>query len=153
MMQLTSPAFKEGGKIPEKFTCEGDNISPELSISGVPFYAVTLVLIMDDPDVPESVRRDKMWDHWIVFNMPPRTSRIPENAQPSGILGKNTDGDLAYQGPCPPDREHRYFFKLFALNIELPLRPGASKAEVEKAMEGHVMDSAQLMGRYEKRNK
>ena len=151
MMQLTSPAFQEGGKIQEKFTCEGDNISPELSISGVPFYAVSLVLIMEDPDVPESVRRDKMWDHWVIFNMPPRTSRIPENSQPSGIPGKNTSGDLTYQGPCPPDREHRYFFKLTALDTELALRRGASKAEVEEAMQGHILATAQLMGRYEKR--
>lgn len=151
MMELISPSFKEGGKLPEKFTCDGDNVSPELSISGVPTYAASLVLIMDDPDVPESVRREKMWDHWVVFNIPPRTSRIPENSQPKGIPGRNTAGDLSYQGPCPPDREHRYFFKLYALNIDLPLRSGATKEEVERAMEGHIMASAQLMCTYNRK--
>ncbi len=153
MMELTSPSFREGGKIPEKFTCDGANVNPELSISGVPTYAATLVLIMEDPDVPESVRRDKMWDHWVLFNIPPRTSRIPENSQPKGVSGKNTGGELGYQGPCPPDREHRYFWKLYALDIDLPLHSGASKADIEKAMEGHIMASAQLMGTYERKNK
>lgn len=147
-MELTSPAFKHGGKIPEKFTCDQDNINPELNISGVPPYAASLVLIMDDPDVPASVRPDCMWDHWIVFNIPPRTSRIPENSQPKGVCGKNTAGELSYQGPCPPDREHRYFFKLYALDVELSLRPGATKKEVESAMEGHIMEETELMGRY-----
>lgn len=148
MMELTSPAFKPGGKIPSKFTCDQDNINPELNISGVPPFAASLVLIMDDPDVPPSVRHDRMWDHWVVFNIPPRTSRIPENSQPKGVPGKNTEGELCYQGPCPPDREHRYFFKLYALDTELALRPGATKAEVEKAMEGHVMAQTELMGTY-----
>ncbi len=150
MMELTSPFFKEGGEIPEKFTCDGENINPELSISGVPTFAAALVLIVDDPDVPEAVRRDRMWDHWVVFNIPPRTSRIPENSQPKGIAGKNTSGELGYQGPCPPDREHRYFWKLYAIDRELPLRAGASKIEVEKAMEGHIMATAQLMATYKR---
>ena len=151
-MKLSSPSFMQGGKIPAKFTCDGDNISPELNISDVPHYAACLVLIMDDPDVPVSVRADQNWDHWIVFNIPPRTSRIPENCQPKGVPGKNTGGDLCYQGPCPPDREHRYFFKLYALNTELALRPGATKAEVEKAMEGHIMEQTELMGVYQRNN-
>jgi Raf kinase inhibitor-like YbhB/YbcL family protein len=152
-MKLTSPAFTEGGKIPSKFTCEGENINPELNISGVPAGAKALVLIIDDPDVPEFVRKDRMYDHWVVYNIPPSTVKIPEKSQPSGTPGKNTAGTLIYVGPCPPDREHRYFFKLYALDSELGLPKGASKTEVEKAIHGHVIAEAQLMGRYEKRKK
>lgn len=152
-MQLTSPAFAQGEKIPSKYTCEGQNISPELRISGVPSQAKALVLIMDDPDVPAFVRKEKMWDHWVVYNIPPSTTVIPENSQPQGIPGKNTGGDLNYMGPCPPDREHRYFFKLYALDQPLPLSSGASKSDVEKAMVGHIIAETQLMGRYEKHKK
>ena len=149
-MKLTSPAFKEGGKIPSKYTCQGENVNPELEISGVPSNAKSLVLIMDDPDVPEFVRKDKMYDHWVVFNIPPSTSDIPENTQPSGTPGKNTGGGLTYTGPCPPDREHRYFIKLYALDTELKLQQGAAKKDVEKAMQGHILSQTQLIGRYEK---
>lgn len=149
-MKITSTAFLEGEKIPSKFTCEGLNINPELHIEAVPAGAKALVLILDDPDVPEFVRKDRMYDHWVVFNIPPTTTHIPENSQPSGIAGKNTSGGLSYIGPCPPDREHRYFFKLYALDQELNLPKGASKTEVEAAMEGHIVSQAQVMGRYEK---
>ncbi|MBS0604731.1 MAG: YbhB/YbcL family Raf kinase inhibitor-like protein [Verrucomicrobia bacterium] len=152
-MKLTSPAFSEGGKIPSKFTCEGENINPELQISGVPSGAKTLVLIMDDPDVPEFVRKERMYDHWVVFNLYPTTTKILENSQPLGVPGKNTRGTLDYVGPCPPDREHRYFFKLYALDIELSLSRGSTKAEVEAAMEKHIVSQTQLMGRYEKHQK
>lgn len=154
MLTLTSPVFKEGEKIPSKYTCEGDNVNPELHIANVPKNARSLVLIMDDPDVPEFIRKEKMYDHWIVFNIPPSTTIIKENIQPQGTSGKNTSGGLGYVGPCPPDREHRYFFKLYALDIDLHALPkGASKKDVEQAMEGHILDKAQLMGRYEKQNK
>jgi Raf kinase inhibitor-like YbhB/YbcL family protein len=154
MMALTSPAFTEGGKIPSKYTCEGDNVNPELHISGVPQNAKALALIMYDPDVPEFVRKDKMYDHWVVFNIPPSTVKIAENSQPHGIAGKNTSGGLNYIGPCPPDREHRYFFKLYALDSDLLSLPkGASKKDVEQAMQGHILAQAQLMGRYEKQKK
>ncbi len=149
-MKMTSTAFLEGEKIPSKFTCEGENINPELHISEVPSGAKTLVLILDDPDVPEFVRKDKMYDHWVVFNIPATITHIPENSQPPGIAGKNTNGGLSYIGPCPPDREHRYFFKLYALDEELNLPEGASKTEVEMAMQGYIISQAQLMGRYEK---
>lgn len=149
-MRLTSSAFQEGGKIPSKYTCEGANVNPELSISNVPRQAKSLVLIMDDPDVPEFVRKDRMYDHWVIFNMPPTTTHIPENSQPPGIPGKNTSGGFNYIGPCPPDREHRYFFKLYALDCELDLPKGASKTEIEQAMKGHILTQTQLMGRYEK---
>jgi Raf kinase inhibitor-like YbhB/YbcL family protein len=152
-MKLTSPAFTEGGKIPSKYTCEGENINPELHFSGIPTNAKTLVLIMDDPDVPEFVRKDRMYDHWVVFNIPASTIKISEHSQPSGTPGKNTSGGLNYVGPCPPDREHRYFFKLYALDCELALPKGSSKHDVENAIKGHILAQTQLMGRYEKHKK
>jgi len=152
-MKMTSSAFTEGGRIPSKFTCEGENINPELQFSDIPSHTKVLVLIVDDPDVPEFVRKDKMYDHWVVFNIPPSTAQVLENSQPAGIPGKNTNGGLNYVGPCPPDREHRYFFKLYALDKALALPPGATKAEVEKAMQGHIIAHAQLIGRYEKHKK
>jgi Raf kinase inhibitor-like YbhB/YbcL family protein len=152
-MKLTSVAFKDGEKIPSKYTCEGENINPPLEISGVPSHAKSLVLIMDDPDVPASVRKDQMFDHWVVFNLSPNTHKIEENATPHATLGKNTNGENEYFGPCPPDREHRYFFKLYALDKELDLETGASKSQVEQAMKGHVIEQAQLVGLYEKKRK
>lgn len=149
-MKLTSPSFKQGEKIPSKHTCDAEDRSPELHISDVPAKAKSLVLIMDDPDVPAWVRKECIWDHWIVFNIPPNTRHIPENQQPPGTPGKNTQGDLKYQGPCPPDREHRYFFKLYALDNQLNLPQGATKKEVEEAMKGHILAKAQLMGLYER---
>jgi Raf kinase inhibitor-like YbhB/YbcL family protein len=152
-MKLTSPVFSEGGKIPSKYTCEGENINPELVISGVPSHAKSLVLIMDDPDVPEYIRKDGMYDHWVVFNIPPTTTHISEHSQPKGTPGKNTKGGLDYIGPCPPDREHRYFFKLYALDCELALQQSVSKHDVENAIKGHILAQTQLMGRYEKHKK
>lgn len=149
-MKLSSPAFIEGGIIPSKFTCEGKGINPPLAIAGQPPQSKSLVLIMDDPDVPASVRPEKMFDHWIVFNIPPATHRIEEHSTPPGIQGKNTAGKNQYYGPCPPDREHRYFFKLYALDKMLDLQAGATKKEVERAMQGHVLAETHLMGRYEK---
>lgn len=147
-MELKSSAFTQGGKIPAQFSCDGEEMSPELLISGVPNGAKSLVLIMDDPDVPASVRKEQMWDHWVVFNIPPDTKRIAENTEPPGVSGKNTQGGLGYQGPCPPDREHRYFFKLYALDCMLDLAEGATKSEVERAIVGHILAETQLMGRY-----
>ncbi len=150
-MKLTSPAFSEGGRIPSKYTCDGQEISPPLKISEVPKGAKTLVLIMDDPDIPDFVKekfRIEIWDHWIVWNIPANTIEIAEGTNPKGILGKNTRGVTAYGGPCPPDREHRYFFKLYALDIELSLPKGSTKTEVEKAMKGHILAEAKLTGKY-----
>ena len=150
-MKLTSSAFQNDETIPTVYTCEGENINPPLEISGVPSGAKSLVLIMDDPDVPPSVRADRMWDHWVVFNIPPETHSFPENCSPKGTLGRSTGGELRYEGPCPPDREHRYFFKLYALDCMLSLPEGATKAEVERAMKRRILVSTTLMGRYEKR--
>lgn len=149
-MKLKSSAFKEGGIIPSLYTCEGKNINPPLEISGVPQNAKSLVLIIDDPDVPRTLRADGMYDHWIVFNIPITTDTIDEHANAPGVQGKSTNGQNRYTGPCPPDREHRYFFKLYALDKMLDLSAGSTKKEVEKAMQGHILAECHLMGRYEK---
>ena len=147
-MQLTSSAFAHEALIPARYTCDGDNVNPPLVIAGVPEQAVSLVLIMDDPDVPKHLRPDGMWDHWVVFNIPPQTREIAENSEPEGVHGLGTGNNLEYYGPCPPDREHRYFFKLYALDCKLNLPQGVGKAAVEQAMVGHILAEAQLMGRY-----
>ena len=151
IVKLTSPVFSNNSAIPGMYTCDGQNISPPLLIADAPPAAKSLALLMDDPDVPKSIRADGMWDHWVVFNIPPATTSIPEGKSPPGVKGKNTSGKLAYAGPCPPDKEHRYFFKLYALDSTLALREGTSKAEVERAMEGHILAKAELMGRYKRR--
>ena len=150
-MELKSTAFNANGKIPSEHTCDGKNTIPELMVSGVPKGAKSLVLIMDDPDIPESVKQSRginVFDHWIAFNINPKTSIIEEGKEPEGVLGKNGAGSLGYIGPCPPDREHRYFFKLYAIDTTLDLPEGSTKAEVESAMEGHILEQAELIGRY-----
>ena len=153
-LTLTSSTFEPNGLIPSKFTCDGANVSPELSISGVPASAKTFALIMDDPDIPESVKQSRgieKFDHWVVFNIPPDTREVPEGVEPVGTPGNNGRGAVGYTGPCPPDREHRYFFKLYALDAALDLPAGASKVEVERAMEGHVIGRTELVGRYDRK--
>lgn len=153
-MNLTSSAFQQGGEIPSKYTCDGENINPPLTISEVPSNVKSLVLIMDDPDIPDFVQEKfniLVWDHWVVFNIPPETKTISEGKNPPGELGKNTRGDNTYGGPCPPDREHRYFFKLYSLDTKLKLPEGPTKAEVEYAMKGHILAEVKLMGKYERK--
>jgi len=150
-MELTSSAFKHQGEIPTLYTCEGKDVNPPLHISNVPKEAKSLVLIMDDPDVPKSIRPEGISYHWVVFNIEPTLREIQEATHKSvGTRGVNSAGSLIYRGPCPPDREHRYFFKLYALDTTLHLREGASKKEVEAAMQGHIIAKAELMGRYDK---
>jgi Raf kinase inhibitor-like YbhB/YbcL family protein len=149
-MELRSNTFLPGGKIPSRYTCEGAGAHPHLSWNHVPDETKSFVLIMDDPDVPSFVRKDCMYDHWVLFNIPKEVRVIEEGQSPPGIYGKNTSGANGYIGPCPPDREHRYFFKLYALDTLLKLPLGSSKKEVEKAMEGHILGKGELMGRYEK---
>ncbi len=149
-MKLASSVFVHEGKIPSRYTCDGDNTNPPLTISDVPSEAKSLVLIMDDPDVPKEIREDGMWDHWVLFNLPANLREINEGEEPLGTRGKGTSGNLDYFGPCPPDREHRYFFKLYALDKELDLPEKATKQQVEHAMEGHVLVKAELIGRYER---
>lgn len=150
-MELTSHAFVHEGKIPSKYTCDGADISPPLSISGVPEGTKSLALIMDDPDVPKNLREDGMWVHWVVYNIDPILPFIAEGEQPKGEAGTGTEGKQVYRGPAPPDREHRYFFKLYALDCKLPLLPGATKEQLLSAMEGHILAEATLMGRYERK--
>lgn len=150
-MKISSPAFKNGCIIPSRYTCEGANINPPLAFADIPPQTKSLVLIMDDPDVPRSIHSDGIFDHWLIFNISPTTTQITESqSKKIGLGGKNTLEHTGYVGPCPPDREHRYFFKLFALDITLSLKEGARKNEIEAAMKGHVIDQAELMGRYEK---
>jgi len=144
-MIVRSPAFNHEETIPTKYTCEGENISPPLAIDAVPEGTVSFVLIMDDPDAPNGT-----WDHWVRFNVPATQTRIGEGSEPEGISGNNSWGTTGYGGPCPPSGEHRYLFKLYALDVMLDIPSGASKSEVEKALEGHVLESTTLMGRYKK---
>lgn len=150
-MTITSPAFQEGGTIPILYTCEGKNTHPALYFHNIPSSTKSLVLIMDDPDVPASVRPERMYDHWIVFNIPPTVQRIEEHGPIPGIQGKSTNGKNMYVGPCPPFGEHRYFFKLYALDTLLQLAAGATKEEVERAMKGHILAETHLMGKYAKK--
>lgn len=144
-MKLTSPAFNHNSQIPSEYTCDGDDVSPELNIEDAHKNAKSLVLINDDPDAPVGT-----WDHWIVFNMPPTTKKIERGKEPKGVGGKNSWGKLGYGGPCPPSGTHRYFFKLYALDIELNLKEGATKKEIEKAMQGRILAQAQLIGTYKR---
>ena len=154
MLTLSSPAFPDDGTIPEKYTCDSNEesgaVSPPLAVSGVPPAAESLVLIMDDPDIPKAVKESMgidVFDHWVVFDIPPETKELGENRIPPGVEGANTRSP-GYAAPCPPDREHRYFFKLYALDTTLGLPAGAPRAEVEEAMKGHVVEFTELVGRY-----
>lgn len=151
-LKLTSSAFTHNGSMPSKYTCDGEDINPPLSISGVDPDAKSLVLIMDDPDVPKYIREDGMWDHWIVFNMPITISEIKEGEEPEGMHGEGTSGNVKYHGPCPPDREHRYIFQLYSLDTELDIRDGAGKEVVKRAMKGHMLQKTELIGLYKKIN-
>lgn len=146
-MKITSSAFQEGGAIPEKFSKNGQNVSPELRIEGLPADAKTLAVIVDDPDAPVG-----LFTHWLVWNIDPKTTHITEGNAPSGaIQGKNDFGETGYGGPQPPSGTHRYFFKVFALNGTLDLKPGAKRKDVDAAMKGHVIAQGQLMGKYSKK--
>jgi Raf kinase inhibitor-like YbhB/YbcL family protein len=143
-VQIKSTAFKEGDTIPRVYTCDDRNISPPLSWTGVPQGSTSLVLIMDDPDAPSGT-----FDHWILFNLPPDLTGLSQDNQGVGTEGKNSFGRVGYGGPCPPrGSNHRYFFKLYALDTDVVLKAGARKAEVEHAMEGHILAHGQLMARY-----
>ncbi len=145
-MKLSSPEFNEGEFIPKKYSCEGADISPPLNISGAPEDAKSLALIVDDPDAPSGT-----WVHWVVWNIMP-SWQIGEGSVPEGgMQGKNDFGKMNYGGPCPPSGPaHRYYFKLYALDTELELSPGATKEELLSAMEGHILAQAQIMGKYKK---
>jgi Raf kinase inhibitor-like YbhB/YbcL family protein len=148
-IKLTSTAFKEGQPIPRQYTCDGVNVSPPLEWTGVPKTAKTVAIIADDPDAPSGT-----FVHWVLYNLPAENIGMVENLPPTenlkagGFQGKNNFEKIGYGGPCPPSGTHRYFFKIYALDSELPLKAGATKAEVEKAMESHIVAQGQLMGTY-----
>ena len=143
-ISVTTPAFQAGGDIPAKFSCNGANVNPELKINGIPGEAKSLVLIVDDPDAPRG-----LFTHWIVWNIDPKTTDIAENSAPAGgIQGTNDFGKRNYGGPCPPSGTHRYFFKVFALDTKLDLKPSARRAELDAAMRGHTLAQGELMARY-----
>ncbi len=143
-LSISSPAFENGHPIPPQFTADGDDVSPELTITSVPDGAASLALIMDDPDAPMGT-----WVHWVVWNIPTDTAVIEEGSEPVGSAGgRNSWGRTGYGGPAPPSGTHRYFFKLFALDTVLDLPPTTDKAALEGAMEEHILDRTELMGTY-----
>ena len=150
-IKVKSEAFEEGGMIPKKYTCDGEDASPPLSWTGVPEGTEALALICDDPDAPVGT-----WVHWVIFNIPPDTTGLSENIPPERVLesgarqGRNDFGNIGYGGPCPPRGTHRYYFKLYALDKKVDLEPGVTKDELLKAMEGHVLAEGKLMGRYKR---
>lgn len=145
-MTIASTAFQNNQNIPSKYTCDGEDVNPPLAFSKIPISARSLVLIVDDPDAPS-----KAFTHWLIYDIPPSTLQILENqVPPESVLGVTDFGKEQYGGPCPPSGTHRYFFKLFASDIMLSLSKGVSKEEVEKAMEGHILESAEIIGLYKK---
>ena len=143
-MKIISLAFGHAESIPSKHTCDGENLSPPLTIAGVPDGAKSLVLIVEDPDAPSGD-----FTHWLVWNINPATSAVEEGAAPAGAVEGMTDfGRQGYGGPCPPSGEHRYFFKLFALDTTLAFSPLTQKKELVEAMRGHILSQVELMGRY-----
>jgi len=142
-LTISSPAFNNNNKIPPKYTCSGEDVNPQLNITGIPKETKSLVLIVDDPDAPMGD-----WVHWIVWNIPP-TKMIKEKSIP-GIEGMNDFGKHSYGGPCPPSGTHRYFFKVYALNNELSLPVHSPKKVLEKAMSKHIIAKGELVGLYKR---
>ncbi|HSF79947.1 MAG TPA: YbhB/YbcL family Raf kinase inhibitor-like protein [Anaerolineales bacterium] len=143
-LTLASTAFSDGEKIPKEYTCEGNDISPQLAWTDVPPATQSLVMIMDDPDAPSGT-----WVHWVLFNIEPQVEELPEGGTGIGVEGNNSWRRTGYGGPCPPaGQTHRYIFKLYALDVELGLRAGASKKEVEKAIQNHILAQVQITGTY-----
>ena len=154
-MRLTSTAFAPAGNIPARNTCEGKDISPALSWSGIPEKTKSLVLIVDDPDAPDPAAPKMTWVHWVLYNIPPQTQTLPEGVAsgslPHGTLqGVNDWKRVGYGGPCPPIGRHRYFFKLYSLDALLPDLHHPTKAVLEKAMQGHILAQTELVGTYQK---
>ena len=145
-MKLASSAFEKGQMIPDKYTCDGVNVNPPLSISDISSNTASLVLIMDDPDAPAGT-----WVHWVVANIDPKAAEIVENSVPMGAIEAITSfGKVGYGGPCPPQGTHRYFFKLYALDVKLDLPRSSTLADVEGAMTGHILGQSELVGLYKR---
>jgi Raf kinase inhibitor-like YbhB/YbcL family protein len=143
-LRVRSAAFSQGGHIPPKYTCEGENVNPPLEVSGFPKNTKSLAVIVEDPDAPGGV-----YDHWVVWDIPPNEA-IAENSR-AGVTGRNSFGNTGYGGPCPPSGSHRYFFKVYALDSELGIRAGSDKDTLRKAMRDHVLASGELMAHYQKK--
>ena len=155
---MSSSAFASDGAIPARYTCEGSDISPPLTWIGVPAGAKSLALIVDDPDAPDPAAPKMTWVHWVLYNLPPTSSGLAKSVKrkelPQGTLEGISDFKrTGWGGPCPPIGRHRYFFKLYALDASLPDLQTPNKAKLEKAMEGHVLAKAELMGTYQKTGK
>jgi len=145
-MQISSPDFQNNQNIPSKYTCDGDDVNPQLAVSGVPFGAKSLVLIVDDPDASAGD-----WAHWLVWNIKPETAVIAENSVPIGAVEGVTDfGRSGWGGPCPGSGRHRYQFKIYALDTELNIPSSYRKAGLEGAMQGHILEQAMLVGLYQR---
>ena len=154
-LSITSPTFDDGHAIPARYTCQGEDISPALQWEGVPAQARSLVLIVDDPDAPDPRAPKMTWVHWVLYNMPPTTTGLPEGAAsdslPAGSAeGRNDWKRPGYGGPCPPIGRHRYFFKLYAIDTVLERLRQPTKTQLESAMQGHIIGQAQLVGTYQK---
>lgn len=145
-MKISSPAFENNGMIPPEYTCDGSDISPPLVISEVPKEARSLAIIMDDPDAPMGT-----FTHWLVWNILPQKTRFEKGEKISFPQGKTSFGKKSYGGPCPPSGTHRYFFKIYAVDLVLNLKEGVSRTDIEKEMIGHVLAEASLMGKYSRR--
>ncbi|HET7565492.1 MAG TPA: YbhB/YbcL family Raf kinase inhibitor-like protein [Gemmatimonadaceae bacterium] len=152
-MTVTSSAFTADGSIPAEFTCDGPGVSPPLAWSGVPANAKSAALIVDDPDAPDPAHPQMTWVHWVLYNIPPATTLLVKGAAagalpPGTKEGKNDWKRTGYGGPCPPVGRHRYFFKLYALDVMLPDLKGPTKSELETAMHGHIIAQGELIGTY-----
>ena len=151
-LAITSAAFADGGAIPKRYTCDGDDVPPPLAWSGAPAGTKAFALVVDDPDAPDPMAPQRTWVHWVLYDIPAAATSLPEGgALPAGTRqGRNDWGRTGYGGPCPPTGRHRYFFKLYALDTVLGDLGQPTKAQVEKAMEGHILAEGRLMGTYEK---
>lgn len=154
-LTLTSPAFQPNGEIPTRYTCEGDDISPALGWAEVPAGATSLVLIVDDPDAPDPQAPKMTWVHWVLYNLPASATGLEEGIAPTSLPTGTLEGlndwkRTGWGGPCPPKGRHRYFFKLYAIGTILPDLHRPTKAQLEAAMEGHIVARAELIGTYEK---
>jgi hypothetical protein len=145
-MEIRNHEFEHGGMIPVRHTCDGARVSPSLLFHDVPDEASSLALIMDDPDAPGGT-----FTHWLMWNMPPSIHQVSEGTRPEGVMGKNDFGDIDYGPPCPPEGTHRYRFRLYALDDHLDLHRGADREQLEGAMQGHIIDRTELVGRYTRR--
>jgi Raf kinase inhibitor-like YbhB/YbcL family protein len=153
---VTSTSYQDGSEVPQKFTCEGGDASPQIAWSGLPAGTKSIALIVDDPDAPDPAKPERTWVHWVVYDIPATTQSIAEGtgAAPNGArVGKNDWNKTTWGGPCPPIGRHRYFHKIFALDVVLGDLKEPTKAQLEAAMKGHILAQAQLVATYEKKKK